>query len=501
MRLVWMFLLLSAAILHAATVRGVVLENLTGKPLARTRVTLKGIQAYGVAEFSMHTNSGGQFAFSLLNAGVYVLRASRPGFATLEYGQKNWDAAGLPFKVEQDGSPFLELRMRRLGAVTGVVWDENLVGIPEVDVTAYRASRPPKVAGKGRTDDRGVYRIGGLEPGPYLIRTHARQLDGGPAVLPTFYNESASVEGARAIDVVLEEQVPEINFRPHFGTLCRLSGVAGYSSGPVSVSVVSDMGPVSGGSDASGRFSFENLSPGTYEILAQGSSSNRGPVASYRRFVLDRDSEISLDLRPLPRMVVSFEDKQGQRVDPGAITVLVRRKNLSGEGTPQHLSFQRGPMELPPGVWQVSVVTPPDYYPVSITATAQPLASDRRGDEWSEFLLTAGQLDLRVSLSSKPATLAGTVANPGNETVAGAPVYLEILDPRTRRRVMDLRKTLTDLRGRYRFTGLPPGLYRVLSSFDSTDPDEAAMEAARPKEVSLREGDSTVQDLALYVKP
>jgi len=68
-----------------------------------------------------------------------------------------------------------------------------------------------------------------------------------------------------------------------------------------------------------------------------------------------------------------------------------------------------------------------------------------------------------------------------------APAFLELeeLEPGTH--LIALRSARTDLQGRYRFSGLPPGRYRLLSSFDFERPSAQDMEAARADEVSLKE--------------
>src|SRR6266536_2690617 len=86
-----------AAALHAALVRGLVVDNYSGRPLARAVVTLKSLEGYTPVNLAARADRSGVFAFPPVNAGGYLLTAARPGFATLRYGQKAWNAPGTPF--------------------------------------------------------------------------------------------------------------------------------------------------------------------------------------------------------------------------------------------------------------------------------------------------------------------------------------------------------------------------------------------------------------------
>ena len=83
----------------------------------------------------------------------------------------------------------------------------------------------------------------------------------------------------------------------------------------------------------------------------------------------------------------------------------------------------------------------------------------------------------------------------------GAPVYLEAFDPTLNKRLVDLRKTLTGPRGEYRFAGLTPGSYRIVSSFEFDDPDERTMEAVQASTIVLESAKDRAQDLDLYSRP
>src|SRR5690348_2842692 len=182
----------------AATIQGNVVEHLSGRPLARALVKLTAVGPRGAGgAVEARANTTGQFRFLNLSAGAYLLSASRNGFATLQYGQKNWKSAGAPiFLPEPDSNFTAELRLHRLGAITGTVWDENQVGLAGQDVVVYVDTRPLRMLDRVKTDDRGIFRFGELRPGRYLVRTRGTVLDdtGGP--LPTFHRDAASVDGA-----------------------------------------------------------------------------------------------------------------------------------------------------------------------------------------------------------------------------------------------------------------------------------------------------------------
>src|SRR5580658_3022731 len=161
---------------HAAVIRGVVLDRATSRPLARSLVTLRPVDGVGGKPQSVRADRTGQFAFTV-GAGMYLLRASKDGFAAFQYGQREWKSAGKPMSVEQEGSLYLDIRLRRYAAISGTVLDENEIGIPDQKVIAYPATQPLHIAATAITDDRGIYRIHGLEPGTYYVRSAAKQLE------------------------------------------------------------------------------------------------------------------------------------------------------------------------------------------------------------------------------------------------------------------------------------------------------------------------------------
>src|ERR1039457_6473074 len=90
----WLVVLLAGGALHAAIVKGSVVENQTGKALARSLVSIQPLPGSAGSTASVRTNTYGMFEFVDLPAGAYLIHAARRGFMTVQYGQKNWRAGG-----------------------------------------------------------------------------------------------------------------------------------------------------------------------------------------------------------------------------------------------------------------------------------------------------------------------------------------------------------------------------------------------------------------------
>jgi Carboxypeptidase regulatory-like domain len=401
-------------------------------------------------------------------------------------------------------STFLNIRMPRFGSVTGIILDENDVGLPDHDVVIYRNTRPPQLVTRVKTDDRGIYRIPGLEPGRYLVRTVGKQYEEG-GYLPTFHKETAAVEQAYPVEVEIDRESSDVNVRPHPGLLFTVAGqvlVPLTPPQPALLTLISDTGSESVSSDENGNFKFNPTAPGRYELYATAPGDRRGPVGAYMPLELERDrTDIRIGLRTNPLVQFLFQDDQGQPIDPGTVQVLARRKDLSGDGKPESLRLSKGALQLAPGRWDMALAPTPKYYAEAFRPSFEGVGRGR-ADGWNEVLLPGTQtaiVPLNFRLSSKPGALHGMVTTAGHDAVPGAPVYLEAYDVDARKRLIDVREVRTDLHGQYQFYGLAPGNYRILGTFEFQAPDSATMESAGPRTVKIEEGRDTPLDLDLYV--
>ena len=131
MRLLFCWLA-SVAAAQAGVVKGLVLEHASGLPVASTPVRLQPVpDANGNTLSPLNTRAerNGQFVFPKVPSGLYLLVATHEFFFPSAYGQRRPSGQGQPIQVTEDSLFFAELHMRRMGAISGRVLDENSVGI------------------------------------------------------------------------------------------------------------------------------------------------------------------------------------------------------------------------------------------------------------------------------------------------------------------------------------------------------------------------------------
>ncbi|HXA49793.1 MAG TPA: carboxypeptidase-like regulatory domain-containing protein [Candidatus Acidoferrum sp.] len=497
MRTLLLFLLITLP-LRGAILRGYAVEHSTGKALARTRVAIEPLPGTSGATLSVFTNSSGIFEFLNLPAGAYLVNAARRGFAPVHYGQKRWNAPGTPVVLEQDQAVAISIRLPRYGGITGYVVDENDVGMSEHEVLAYRNTRPPKVVAKFPTDDRGWFRIWGLDPGTYLVRTAGRKYEDGD-YLPTFFRETLRVEEAAQVQVALDQDTPDVRVRPFPGKLLNISGrvLTCYPGQTATLTLVSDMGRETITTGES--FNFYGKPPGNYEIYAETPGDARtAPCGAYVPFALEnRDySDLRVPLVRRADINISFDGITG--IDPNRLPIQYRRKDLAGESEPQSVRLLNGSMPLNPGRWEFRLLPSSAYVAIDFHGLRGEQPENRRADGWVEVVVRGPGL-VRWTLSDKPGAIHGVVTGAAHDIVPGAPVLIEAWDPVANRRVLDLRTVRADMQGRFQIYGLAPGMWRVLSTLDLESPDSFEIDTLSPRTLKVEVGRDHQLDLDLSV--
>ena len=320
---------------------GQVKESESNRPVAGAIVT---INLPGAQPLRVMADAQGRFGFRNLPKGNFNINATRPGWVDGAYGRTRPGGPLLPL-ILADGERVsgVSVPLWRYAAIAGRIVDDN--GDPLVNVPV-RVLKRSTIGGKitltpvqnDQTDDRGMYRLGTLEPGDYVVvvpiqqpsqeimisgeggvagravavRAAAPALAGGggdffffngggssaaagvgedgrPLAFPTvFYPNVASSARATLISVTSGEERSSVDFQLKGVPVSKLSGVATGPEGPVanlqltlvpaeSGESATSVETLNGFTDGQGRFTIEGVPPGQY--ILRGVQSPRMAMA------------------------------------------------------------------------------------------------------------------------------------------------------------------------------------------------------------------------------
>ena len=468
-----------------AVINGSVSENDTGRPLARARVVLEPRKtASAVTQKNTWTRSSGEFSFESLPAGTYVLRAEKAGRAAFSYGQRRPDEPGTPIVLQADSHFSVELRLPRLGAVTGQVVDENQVGLPGLTVYAYQLGKRLRAIAVAQADDRGAYRLAGLKPGRYVIRTGPARLEDGLELVPTYFPETLSASEATPVEVRLDRESSGIHIAPQRGHLASVEGRV-IGTGADSVLLLSQMGRQDAKLRAGGGFKFEQVEPGAYTLQAESPSRDR---AAFTELIVGKeDIQVVLEMQAAPSLWIHCISADGQNIDVKQVSIFLRPPSAA-----MPFRVNCGEKLAPgPGHFQFAVSPPAHLYLASILDTS-------RGEDAHEFVLKAAESrEINVLLSSHPASLSGKIRTADGIPATGATVFLMGVGNELRRRLGGIQHSRADPDGVYRFVGLPPGQYELLAAYLDREVSEDEWRSGRGATVMLEAGQASTLDLTI----
>lgn len=138
----------------------------------------------------------GRFVFTDLAKGSYAISATKRGYIDGMFGRRRVNGPGqMVVLAESERLADLRIPIWKNGAIGGTITDD--IGEPMVNVPV-RVLQRTFVAGKRRlaaagaivkTDDRGVYRIGALAPGEYIVVVPSTQIT-APESIVNLYQTS-----------------------------------------------------------------------------------------------------------------------------------------------------------------------------------------------------------------------------------------------------------------------------------------------------------------------
>lgn len=189
-----------APLVGTAVIAGIVATDEAGtRPVGRAQLLIVGTDT-GYMKIAQADDQG-RFTLADLPAGRYLLGAAKASYLNAAYGAKRPGRPGTAISVT-DGQriPNLVLMLTPGGVMSGVVTDERghpapgaVVRLQKIGTKAAASNATGGLAlammmemggTNGRTDDRGAYRLYGVEPGEYaIVVTMANSAPGDVRVL------------------------------------------------------------------------------------------------------------------------------------------------------------------------------------------------------------------------------------------------------------------------------------------------------------------------------
>ena len=514
---------------------------LTGRVVGEGGEPFAGVPVYAVSRAaggnmrSPHTSvtdEGGGFQFQGLAPGLYLLNVTFPGYVPELDPQTG--RTGATYRPGDDAT----LRLVRGGVITGSVTDQQGEPLVALSVRALRVrdldGRQPRspfpYSGEDRTDDRGVYRIYGLQSGIYVVYVGglsasafgAAAAYGGDVM--TFY-PSGTRDTAAEVSVRGGQEAAGIDIRYREERGHRVTGTvefpAAARTGESGIGVLlsfASTGMLAGSTGLnpnSGEpsFSIEGLGDGEYDLQAQSGGREGMTAASAPQRISVRGADVTglrLTLSPLASAAGTL------RVEPPEAAAREACKAVRSSQLPQEtlvtltperaaagrpLSRLATPHETTPdetGAFAVRSLEAGRYrlsfrlfdealYVRSVQLPAAPSAAGNAPGAAAAardlFELKAGQqlTGLSVGLAEGAAAFAGRLATTEGAAPQGpAPTRVHLV-PQERERADDplrFHEAAPAPDGTFSFKNLAPGRYRVLARAAADAFDAAPRPAA-----------------------
>jgi hypothetical protein len=503
-------------------------------PLSFASVTVfsAGARGRGNAPRTVIADAEGNFKLNGLRSIAWSLMANVPGYVPAP-GPPGSENAPSP-QFHQIGENVI-IRMIKGGVIAGRVVNsagEAVVAIRvEAQMVRDAIGRPVSsapVGGDFQTDDRGVYRIYGLQSGAYVVAAgvsangpamfRARPYEGNAPI----YHPASTRETAAEISVATggETQNVEIQYRSEpghiiSGTIAGRAGaeaMQGFTSVTLTYSstgaefnraFVINRGPRNAGGRDGGGFAFYGVPNGQYELIAHRESPDGEASASAPRSVsvngknvagveltmtplasvtarvqIDAAGKCEASQRPaLEAQVFSLRESDANSQKPNRFGPRPATANRTGEIVFRNLSaghYRFAADLLDQGLYLRAITAPPA---IAVKTPARTAAKSMSIDVGRSGLsIRSGERLTSVSLllAEGAASIRGRVkANEGFILPTYLSVHLIPVEPDRAEDLLTYAETKTEEEGKFRLRNLRPGKYWVL-------PVPTAMTAERP---------------------
>jgi hypothetical protein len=281
------------------TIRGRVVDGLTGDPIARARVRL---MMPGASPAVVMSGGDGEFSFGKLPDGSFSITADKSTYLQGRFPElgRTFRSSMRPTRLAAGAAlDNVVLKMYRGSAISGRVLDPHGDPVEYASVSALRVvpgGKPESRQGT-QTNDLGEFRLARLQAGTYVIAVGPRRISSDelpagseqePQPVPTYYPGAVSLDQAQPITLERGQSVSGLDVVLAEGTLVTVLGnVVRRDGEPVAGAFVNSrstgrMGMMSGsaaGVRPDGTFRL-SLPPGEHVLevnVAQRGNAPAGP--------------------------------------------------------------------------------------------------------------------------------------------------------------------------------------------------------------------------------
>ena len=489
---------------RAGSIKGRVLDE-SGRPFANAVVYISPLNGVYEETREMVTDENGNFQADGLLARPYVVECYAKGY------------------VGEDSNAYhligesITLWLRKGGVITGTV--TNLLNEPVVKAKVLairvrdcegRSLSSPQNWDDVETDDRGIYRIYGLESGSYLLMVNqiGKYDDKALRNESSIYYPSATRYGAQEVTVNPGQEVIGINitYRGEPGHV--ISGKCSGNLKPASEAymklIQADSGVVQErewkGYKENGSFAFYGVPDGDYYVIAQNDYDEPSAASQpYRVVVKGRDvTGIELKLAPFgsiagrvvkeapPKPGLNPECKPAREFLIGETVVRALRHKAAAKDMTALLfgsAVSSAPDEkndfliqnLPPGQYLLKMdLFGEDFY----VAAATRRAPDGKTIDAAQNPLTikSGEriTDITITVREGAASIRGSIAGLSDKAKPPAPLSVYLVPSERENADLAVRyaETKTQSDNSFAFTNVAPGRYLLLvrpAAVDETD--------------------------------
>ena len=515
-------------------VAGAVVEAGSGSPIRKAYVSLSTAED-NPAEALAITDSSGRFAFANVPPGRYQLHVQRDGYQQAWYGAPTPNhAPGVIALPSGETRQDFVLRMSQLGAISGVVLDQDGDPLDGAVVSLWMPwfqRGKPGFAQRGSTvtNDRGEYQITNVFPGRYLvmvngtgrqaIRIHPESLASVQPIDQRFEQQygvqyfpaTERLSGASLLTVAGKE-IEGIDFHmvARSPTILRGSVVPSSEVSPdvfIQVAGISQdlpdrtqFGFGTGAGPPKYEFETGGVLPGEYLLVATVSVGGR-PYRGVQRVVVNAEAEnrAMLKLEPGIDLVGSFTIEGGSK-EAEPLLVLTPGDALPYNSTPPQAHVKAdGSFVIPgvvPGIWDIGVQPVPEGgYVKSMRLGEQDVLTE-------DMVIRPDTTEpLHIIVSTRGGVLEGDVkADSGKD--AGPANVLAAPDGKYSHVLSFYIAVNADEKGHFKLKGLTPGRYK-LYAFEALeycawcDPDFLKPFASYGEPVQVTEGVNPSKEVRL----